>query len=127
MLIIFIRNRAQVPTFDELADMLLGEELLVKRIKEENQSQVIVAMAAQSGCRGHKPNYRGHSPNYRGNNYNNQQSNLHYQPNYYNSNPSLSTSKLSSQSTLPTKLQLKLNLDAIIPALKHRILSELYS
>lgn len=46
-----VRSRGPI-TFVELTDLLLGEVLLVKRINEENHSQVTVAMAAQSGYRG---------------------------------------------------------------------------
>lgn len=45
-LLITVRSR-EPTSFDELTDLLLGEELLVKRINEENQSQTMV-VAAQS-------------------------------------------------------------------------------
>lgn len=78
-----VRNGTQVPSFDELADMLLGEQLLVKRIEEDNQSQVTVAMAAHTSYRGHNHNYKGYNPNYRGYNHrgNNPNHNYNYNPN----------------------------------------------
>lgn len=61
-----LSNRKEAPTFDELDNMLLGEELLIKRTEEDNQSQVTVVMTAQTGYRGHSLNYRGHNPSYKG-------------------------------------------------------------
>lgn len=84
-LLTIVRNRAQAISFDELSDLLLGEELLMKRIEEENQSQVTVAMEAQTRFRDrvmpyYNLNYRNQN-NYYNPNYN-PNPNYNYQPNY---------------------------------------------
>lgn len=84
-LLTIVRNRAQALSFDELSDLLLGEELLMKRIEEENQSKVTVAMEAQTRFRDrvmpyYNLNYRNQN-NYYNPNYN-PNPNYNYQPNY---------------------------------------------
>lgn len=84
-LLTIVRNRPQALSFDELSDLLLGEELLMKRIEEENQSQVTVAMEAQTRFRDrvmpyYNLNYRNQN-NYYNPNYN-PNPNYNYQPNY---------------------------------------------
>lgn len=84
-LLTIVRNRAQAISFDELSDLLLGEELLMKRIEEENQSKVTVAMEAQTRFRDrvmpyYNLNYRNQN-NYYNPNYN-PNPNYNYQPNY---------------------------------------------